>query len=225
MDVVDALIPTAALLQAVSTVQDTVVTVAAESTGWKFWVDMITSIASTVIALALIAIAIPLVPAAWNSRKVYAKVLDGAKRLRGDLDPAVRHVNDIAENVNYVTTAVRTDVERLKLAVAEAQQRLDQLVSDAHQRLDRNADLAEERIREFNALLQVMQEEAEGLFIGTASLARGVRAGVLAYAQGDDDADWEEDAEWDEDADWEEETEPVAEPTTIRVVPRRSAEP
>lgn len=221
MDFVDALSPALALVQAVSTVQDTVVTVAAESTGWKLWIDIITSVASTIIALALIAIAIPLVPAAWNSRKVYAKVLDGAKRLRGNLDPTVRHVNDIAENVNYVTTAVRTDVERLKVAVVEAQQRLDRLVGDAQQRLDRNADLAEERIREFNGLLKVMQEEAEGLFIGTASLARGVRAGVLAYAEGDDGAEWEDDPDWDDEPD----AEPVAEPTTIRVVPRRRSEP
>ena len=48
-------------------VADTVVTVAATSTGLQRWVDLMTSIASIVIALALIAIAVPLIPAAWNS--------------------------------------------------------------------------------------------------------------------------------------------------------------
>jgi hypothetical protein len=36
----------------------------------------------------------------------------------------------------------------------------------------------EERIEEFNALMEVVQTEAEDLFLDTASTVRGVRAGA-----------------------------------------------
>jgi hypothetical protein len=42
----------------------------------------------------------------------------------------------------------------------------------------------EERIEEFNALMQVVQDEAEGIFIDTASTVRGVREGARSIARG-----------------------------------------
>ena len=41
-----------------------------------------------------------------------------------------------------------------------------------------SVDLAEERIKDLNALLAVVQEEAESAFISTASTVRGVRTGI-----------------------------------------------
>jgi hypothetical protein len=41
-----------------------------------------------------------------------------------------------------------------------------------------SVDLAEERIKDLNALLAVVQEEAEAGFISTASTIRGVRTGI-----------------------------------------------
>ena len=151
---------------------DTIVTVQAKSTGWQLWVDTLTSIASVVIALALIAIAVPVIPAAWNSRKMYARVNKAIERFRGDLDPAVRHLSTVAENLNYITTAVREDVRQVNA-----------LVNGTTERLNRTAELAEERLRELNALLAVAQEEAESLFIGAASAARGVQAGAEAFSR------------------------------------------
>jgi hypothetical protein len=40
----------------------------------------------------------------------------------------------------------------------------------------------EERIEEFNALMEVVQGEAEDIFLGTASTVRGVREGARAIA-------------------------------------------
>lgn len=161
-----------ALAQTGAAVADTVVTVAANPGGLQSWVDLLTSIASIVIALAMIAIAIPVIPAAWNFRKTYAKVQDTVDRVRGDLNPILRHAEDVAGNVNYVSSAIRTDVERLQSTIASTQKRLD-----------RAAGLAEQRIEQFNALLEVVQEEAEDLFIDTAAGIRGVKVGTEAFAR------------------------------------------
>jgi hypothetical protein len=48
--------------------------------------------------------------------------------------------------------------------------------------------LTEQRLGEFNALLEVVQEEAEGVFIATASTVRGVRTGAAALHNEDEDA-------------------------------------
>lgn len=157
------------LLQAASTVADTIVTVAASSTGLQRWVDLMTSIASIVIALVLIVIAISLVPAAWNSRKLYRRINKAIEEVNDRSNPLFEHARNIADNLDYVSTAVRADAERLQVTVADAQARLV-----------RAADLAEARINQFNALLEVVQDEAEDLFIDTASTIRGVQAGVRA---------------------------------------------
>lgn len=158
------------LAQTGPAIADTVVTVQAGSRGLQYWVDLLTSIASIVIAIALIAIAIPLIPAAWNSRKFYAKLNQVVERIREDINPIVRHAAAVADNVDYVSTSLRADV-----------QLLNQTVASANQRVNRVAALAEQRVNELNALLQVVQEEAEGLFIDTASTVRGVRTGAEAF--------------------------------------------
>jgi len=160
----------ASFAQAPVAVADTIVTVQASSTGLKYWVDLMVSISTIVIALALIAMAITVVPAAWYSRKVYGKVNDMVNRVREDFNPVMRHVSAVADNVDYVTTSLRNDVEHLNATVASA-----------NQRVNRVAAMAEQRVAELNALLQVVQEEAENLFIDTASTVRGVRVGADAF--------------------------------------------
>src|SRR5881275_3033389 len=119
--------------------------------------------------IALLVLAVALVPAAWNFRKSYAKVSDLLDRVYGDINPLMRHASAIADNVNYITTSVRTDVQQVNATIAAANQRLQQAVA-----------LTEQRLGEFNALLEVVQEEAETMFIATASTVRGVRTGAAA---------------------------------------------
>ena len=52
------------------------------------------------------------------------------------------------------------------------------------------ARTTEERIGDFNALLEVVQEEAEQIFLSTASTVRGVKAGADRL-RGYRAADWE----------------------------------
>lgn len=166
------------LAQSGPAIADTIVTVQAGSRGLQYWVDLLQSIASMIIALALIAIAIPLIPAAWNSRKFYQKLNQVVERIRDDVNPIVRHAAAVADNVDYISTSIRADV-----------QLLNQTVASANQRVNRVAAQAEQRVNELNALLQVVQEEAEGLFINTASTVRGMRVGAETFRRYQEDGE------------------------------------
>jgi len=96
----------------------------------------------------------------------------------GDINPLMRHASAIADNVNYITTSVRTDVQQVNATIAAANQRLQQAIA-----------LTEQRLGEFNALLEVVQEEAETMFIATASTVRGVRTGAAALHTEDAEAE------------------------------------
>jgi hypothetical protein len=98
--------------------------------------------------------------------------VDGAVRemrigVRQNLGPVSDRARSISDNVEFITQALRTDVERLNASVKALTDRLH-LASER----------MEERIEEFNALMEVVQSEAEDIFIDTASTVRGVRAGA-----------------------------------------------
>ena len=133
------------------------------------WFEKTTAVASGLMTIALLVLAVALVPAAWNFRKSYAKVSDLLDKVYGDINPLMRHASAIADNVNYITTSVRTDVQQVNATIAAANQRLQQAMA-----------LTEQRLGEFNALLEVVQAEAETMFIATASTVRGVRSGAAA---------------------------------------------
>ena len=142
------------------------------------WFEKTTAVASGLMTIALLVLAVALVPAAWNFRKSYAKVSDLLDKVYGDINPLMRHASAIADNVNYITTSVRTDVQQVNATIAAANQRLQQAMA-----------LTEQRLGEFNALLEVVQEEAETMFIATASTVRGVRTGAAALHTEDAEAD------------------------------------
>lgn len=140
------------------------------------WFEKATAIASGLMTVALLVLTVALVPAAWNFRKSYAKISDLLDRVYGDVNPLMRHASAIADNVNYITTSVRTDVQQVNATIASANLRLQQAIA-----------LTEQRLGEFNALLAVVQEEAESMFVATASTVRGVRTGAAALHTEDED--------------------------------------
>src|SRR6266851_3428179 len=140
------------LLQATASLPDTIVTKQVTVEPGLF--QKIATYSSGIASIALMVLTIALVPAAWNFRKSYAKVSELLDRIYGDINPLMRHASAIADNVNYVTTSVRTDVQQVNATIAAANQRLQQAMA-----------MTEERLNEFNALLQVVQEEAESMFV------------------------------------------------------------
>jgi uncharacterized protein YoxC len=169
------------LLQAVRALPDTIYTkqIVTEPGLW----DKITSVASGVMTITVIVLTVALVPAAWNFRKSYKKVSDMLDKIYGDINPLMRHASAIADNVDYISTAIRVDVQQVSQTVAAVNQRLQQA-----------ADVAEDRIKQLNALLDVVQEEAESAFVTTASTIRGVQTGIN---QAFDEEDWS-DGDYDE---------------------------
>lgn len=93
-------------------------------------------------------------------------------------DPLLERSRSVAANVEFITGTLRTDIEGLHRSVRALSDRLQQA-----------SDHMEVRIDEFNALMEVVQGEAEDVFLDTASTARGVRAGarrlVRAQERGD----------------------------------------
>lgn len=170
------------LLQAARALPDTIYTkqVVAEP-GW--W-DKITGVASGIMTITVIILTVALVPAAWNFRKSYKKVSDVLDKIYGDINPLMRHASAIADNADYISTAIRVDIQQVSQTVAAVNQRLQQAAS-----------AAEARINQLNALLEVVQEEAESAFVRTASTIRGVQTGIN---QAFDEEDWN-DGDYDED--------------------------
>src|SRR5919112_4039738 len=128
------------LLQVARSLPDTIYTkqVVAEP-GW--W-DKVTSAASGVMTITVIILTAALVPAAWNFRKSYKKISDMLDKIYGDINPLMRHASAIADNVDYISTSIRVDVQQVSQTVAAVNQRLQQAVSTA-----------EDRIKQLNALL------------------------------------------------------------------------
>jgi uncharacterized protein YoxC len=175
------------LIQAVATLPDTIVTKQIQVEPSTF--EKVTTYASGLASIALLLLAVFLIPAAWNFRKSYQKTSDMLDRIYGDINPIMRHASTIADNANYITTSIRVDIQQVR-----------QTIATANQKLVESVELAEDRIKELNALLAVVQEEAEGAFVSTASAIRGVRTGINEAFEKEEDLDGryiEGDTEWE----------------------------
>jgi hypothetical protein len=123
------------------------------------------------VAIIVVAVAVVVLAAVTAHLLLKAGRAIGEIRLgvRQNLGPVSDRARAISDNVEFITQALRADVERLNASVKSLTDRL-QLASDR----------MEERIEEFNALMEVVQDEAEDIFIDTASTVRGVREGARA---------------------------------------------
>jgi uncharacterized protein YoxC len=133
-------------------------------------------VAFVIVALLLIALLVLLIPAVRSLRRTSEKVEALLGRLSGDLDPIVRHATNIADNADYISTAVRADVGQVSLTVRRANDRLNEALG-----------ASERRVRELGALLRVFQDEVEHTFVSGTSVVRGIRAGADALRDGTDD--------------------------------------
>ena len=95
------------------------------------------------------------------------------RRVESSLAPVSDRARSISDNVEFITEALRTDVQALHGSVKALSDRLQQA-----------SDRMEERIEEFNALMEVVQGEAEDIFLDTAATVRGVREGAARAISG-----------------------------------------
>ncbi len=157
-------------LQQIATLPDTIIT--RQITADPGIIQKVMSVTQGLMTVAILVLTVALVPAAWSFRKSYARINDLLDRVYGDISPIMRHASTVADNLNYVTTSLRADV-----------QQVSQTVSSANQRVLLAARLAEQRLEQFNALLAVVQDEAEDTFVSAASAMRGMRAGADRYQE------------------------------------------
>jgi uncharacterized protein YoxC len=141
----------------------------------------IQAVSTAIIMLAMVLILAAVVLAAIQVRRAQHKLVESMERMYSDLKPFVSEVaplvhlaTSIAENVNAISAVVRRDVDRVGATVADADARVRRAIS-----------ATEAKIQELNALLAVAQEEAEDLFVSTASTLRGVRTGAAHFSQRD----------------------------------------
>ncbi|CAA9299815.1 MAG: hypothetical protein AVDCRST_MAG68-317 [uncultured Gemmatimonadetes bacterium] len=144
--------------------------------------ETLIGIAQIVIATALLGFGMLLLAALFLAWKLYKKVKKGAEKLRVDVDPALRNAIALTETARGMAASVQGNVAEIS-----------RNVSDANQKIGRVVESAERRAAELGALLDVAQQEAEELFVRTASTLRGVRAGAgaLRSPRGDGPMDHE----------------------------------
>lgn len=151
----------APLAEAVTTVQIDTVFAAPLRDGF----DVVVAVAAGLIGATFLAVLLTFVFLLLMTRKLVKGLESARKRIAED--PGIEHLRNTAANVEEISTALKDEVGKLRASVS--------LLSD---RLEQASDRMEERIDEFNALMEVVQSEAEGVFVDTASTARGVRRGL-----------------------------------------------
>ena len=158
----------ALLLQGATTAAgNTVAAPAGSGPSWYVLFTQITTAASVVVFLVLMLI---LIPAILKFRKTAEKlevVLDNIQR---NIDPVSKHASHIADNVDYISTSIRADVQELRRTLLSANAGIRDVIESS-----------ERRLHELGAVLRVVQEEAEQAFVSTASTIRGVRAGAESF--------------------------------------------
>lgn len=144
-----------------------------------FW-GTVAVIVRTLFSIALLTLAAGFSIALWNLRKIYVKVDTLLDRLHTEVTPLLRNATLVSDDAREIVTSVKGDARLVQQTVAAANTRLIKAVRQTEERIDR-----------FNALLEVVQEEAESTFISTAATVRGVRTGFgqIFTSEGEDDDD------------------------------------
>ncbi|HSM03088.1 MAG TPA: hypothetical protein VK858_00625 [Longimicrobiales bacterium] len=135
--------------------------------------DTLSIVADLSMIVMALAVAFAVVFLVIQLHKVGSYLREFRTRAEGRTAPLLDRSRSIAANVEYISATLRADVEHVNGSVRALSDRLQQA-----------SDRMEERIEEFNALMEVVQGEAESAFIGTASTVRGIRAGAERLRDG-----------------------------------------
>ncbi|NNM04288.1 MAG: hypothetical protein HKO65_04235 [Gemmatimonadetes bacterium] len=129
------------------------------------------AISTIALTVAVLGVLVALLAVLLQLRRLVRSVSAVAKRMEKEAAPVMDRARSVAENVDFITMAIRTDVQKLNASVSSLNDRL----KDASVQM-------EERIQDFTALVEVLQNEAEDLALDTAAAVRGVRAGTRSLA-------------------------------------------
>ncbi len=116
------------------------------------------------ITLGIVAVLVRALPALRRFDGVVGRVNTLLEATEGRLTPILDHLEDVTDDIQFVTASVRTDVQSVGRLMERATDTAEDIL-----------DMAEERAAEINGLLEVVQEEAEETFLSTASVLRALR--------------------------------------------------
>jgi uncharacterized protein YoxC len=133
------------------------------------WFDTTVGIAHALNSLVLLALVIVLIPLAIALTKNVKDLRAFLDKLQDDIRPITGHAKRISANVEEISDSVKDEVRQVKQTVGQATRGLHTAVEST-----------EKRLRDFGALMDVAQSEAERVVVGTATAARGVRAVATA---------------------------------------------
>ena len=136
------------------------------------------AVSAIVVAAGLVILFLLAVILVLQMRRLSKTLVSVAKNLERTADPVLDRARSVAENVDFIAASVRTDIQKLNESVGR--------ITD---RLNHASDRVEERVEDFNALIEVVQSEAEDIFLDTASTVRGVRAGARVLGNGEESSD------------------------------------
>jgi hypothetical protein len=128
------------------------------TSGW----EVVMAISTAVIAASAIAVAAVIVSFGIQLNRIL-------KGVQGRIDPIIQRLRDATENIRGISSTLRTDAEMVS-----------DTVGDANDAVRHALTVTEHKLHELNALLSVVQGEAEDLFVTAASVVRGVRGGAAA---------------------------------------------
>lgn len=134
-------------------------------------VALISTILGALLKLALLLLIAAAVPVAFGLRKAGQRLSDLADQVYDEIRPVLEHLSGISGNLDQVTRAIRDDVGRVSGTITAASDRMHAAIL-----------ATERRLRDFNALLDVAQEEAEELFVSSAATLRAIGRGAAALA-------------------------------------------
>jgi len=134
--------------------------------------EQITAISTAIIGVSLVTLIVLLIIGAVRTRAAGKRFEQLLQRTFDDLKPVIERSKAISQDLSAVTTSIRGDVAAVSETVASANEKVRAALT-----------ATEERVAEFNALLDVIQDEAEDLFVSTAAAVRGVRGGAASLGR------------------------------------------
>lgn len=160
--------PFGALLVQAAAVRDTVIMIPAS----RGIIGQIADVVHVLILLVVLALLVVAAIVIWKLRRTQAHLEKLIDRVSTDVGPVLKFAKTIGEDLSHVTSSLREHVDEVNGTIAAANDRVRQAVA-----------MTEDRLNEFNALLEVVQQEAEGLFVSTASAVRGMRRGARTFGR------------------------------------------
>ncbi|HVX39074.1 MAG TPA: hypothetical protein VHB25_05805 [Gemmatimonadaceae bacterium] len=149
-------------------IRDTVIMIPAS----RGVIGQVADVIHVLILLVVLALLVAGAIVVWKLRRTQAHLEKLIDRVSTEVGPVLKAAGTIGEDLSHITSSIRDHVDEVNTTIAAANDRVRQAVA-----------ITEDRLDAFNALLEVVQQEAEGLFVSTASAVRGVRRGARSFGR------------------------------------------